>query len=207
MFPNSRITGGSPWQPHLDFPHSCCSVCVCILSWLIDGWLPFIWVGSLAHSSVRLFPRLRFLAPLLLLFDHPFAFFPPQPSSFSSWEVCAPPPGLQCLVWILHKDKCGEKQERRGGPTSLCYRRERFTSGHKSCPERERAIAHIEGSVCGDTEVNWPGQSESWTALMHHLHALPSPIHALPSGLGLLSFGQNTTLSKCTPPHSVFCFI
>lgn len=33
-------------------------------------------MGSLAHSSVWLFPRLRFLTRLLLLFDHSSAFFP-----------------------------------------------------------------------------------------------------------------------------------
>lgn len=54
-----------------------------------------------------------------------------------------------------------------------CVAEERFTWGHKNWPERERAIAHIEGSMCGDTEVNWPSQSESWTAHIHHLHALP----------------------------------
>lgn len=46
------------------------------------------------------------------------------------------------------KSKRGE--EGRGA----CVTREKFTRGHKSLPERERAIAHIEGSVCGDTEVN-----------------------------------------------------
>ena len=134
--------------------------------------LPFIWGGFLffflSHSSVWPFPCLRFRPGL-----SPFWSSLSLCQSISSRGVLAAPPGLSSHLNPRRGQMSWKERSSRRPVTSLYYRAEIYTGGHKSQGEREGGAAHIKGSECGDREVNWPSQSGGWTAHLHTFTPCP----------------------------------
>lgn len=171
---------------------SCVYISVCFNDLLMDDCLSSER-GFLAHSSVQPFPCLRFRAGLSPFWSSLSLF-----QSISSREVHIPPP---CRTAPFESSTRTNVLKRKGQEEGwqACVTRERFTWGHKSRGEREGGIAHIKGSVCGDREVNWPSQSEGWTA---HIHILP--FTPCPPAEDFLA------LDKAPPPnhpHSLSCLV
>ncbi len=113
---NSHLEQKTPVTVSVLVPGSTFSVCFNDL--LMDDCFSSEW-GFLAHSSVRLFPCLRFRSRLFPFWSSLSLFH-----SISSWAGPHATSLLQCLFESSTRINVLKRKGARGGLTSLCYRRE-----------------------------------------------------------------------------------